>query len=76
MKHLKTFESVKNIPEVGDWVAVTDSIAEVGDVKLPLILIAVVGSDFCSWIRIKEVQFCSSNREDVEVYLQSKKYNL
>ena len=92
MKYLKRFEDNTNDIELGDYVAIKKDapcspyykyflynpckVVGLDNLNNPPVAIKLVCKyDVVVW-RLKNVEFHSKNKEDVEAFMQSKKYNL
>ena len=90
MKHIKTFEDLNNDIEIGYWVALnkkTNLITsyeyllyvpwKIIDIFFDGDVIEIRSDEFSTFITdIRNVDFASNNKEDVEAFIQAKKYNL
>jgi len=91
MKHLKLFEEVNKLPKVGDWAVASIDVDPVfgpnqkseiyGEViqvggKLIDDVITISNGNIKRTAQLSKLKYWSNNKEELDIYIQSNKYNL
>lgn len=90
MKHIKSFESINQNIEIGDWVVLKPDAENSFGYEYFLnnackvikrhmnsdIYLKIEYNNKSAWWEKEDIEYVSNNKEEAESYLNSKKYNL